>query len=152
MTDLGFRFKQATSVPGRGETINKTRTCSCLPEDPAPPVMFRWEPADSSPARRAPRTPAALGARTLGLLATPHGSLVAASGLHLEERPNPLRQSMYLTSRSLGQTLDISIRHPRPIRFESETARFYAPAAALLLAGPDVGADGRAVAGRHLRQ
>ena len=36
------------------------------------------------------------------------------------EKPNPIRESMALTARSLGkgQTLDLRIRHPRPIYYE----------------------------------
>lgn len=54
---------------------------------------------------------------------------------------NPVRQSMYLTSRGIGSpTLDLSIRHPRPIRYQADKGRLYGPVAAMLLSGPDTGA------------
>ncbi len=59
-----------------------------------PPVKFDWEPGAGQPSARA--------------ITTERG------------QPNPIRESLRLTARSLGknQPLDLRIRHPRPVYYE----------------------------------
>ncbi|MBL8797014.1 MAG: hypothetical protein JNM56_24140 [Planctomycetia bacterium] len=66
-----------------------------------PPVEFDWKAGDRWP-------PAWLSGSAL--------------------KPNPLRSSMYLAERGAGKSLDLRLRHPRPVYFE--------PANATLLALP----------------
>jgi hypothetical protein len=73
-----------------------------------PPVDFDWKAGDAWP-------PA-----------------LAASG----KKPNPIRQSMLLASRSAGRELDLRLRHPRPVYFEPDGGSSLPYDPAIMLTNP----------------
>lgn len=94
LRELGFRFAKQTvlfNVESKSFAERRSGLLVSGANIEVPPVEFEVKPEDKDAIVKPEEAPKA---------------------------PNPIRESMRITTHSLGKTLDLRVRHPRPIYFE----------------------------------